>query len=50
MKIDINTNEVQLIEKKKRKQNFGIEQDQGLLLLVSLGHVVIQTLLSHLKV
>ena len=50
MKISINTNEVQLIEKMIREQNFGIEQGQGLLLLVSLGHVVIQTLLSYLKV
>ena len=50
MKISINTSEVQLIEKMIREQNFGIEQGQGLLLLVSLGHVVIQTLLSYLKV
>ena len=53
MKINITTNEVKLIEKRQGSsltQNFGIEQGQGLLLLVILGHVVIQTLLSHLKV
>ena len=55
MKININTNKVEVIEKKKRQgsslnQNFGIEQGQGLLLLAILGHVVIQTLLNYLKV
>ena len=49
--ININTNEVQLIIKRQgscRNQNFGIERGQGIFLLVTLGHVVIQTLLSHL--
>ena len=53
MKININTNKVQLLLKKRQgsslNQNFGIEKGQGLL-LVSLGHVVIQIMLSHLKV
>ena len=53
MKININTNKVELIEKKRQgsslNQTFGIEQGQGLLLLVILGHVVIQTLLNYLK-
>ena len=52
MKININTNEVQLIEKRQGSslnQNVGIDQCQGLLLLVILEHVVIQTLLSHLR-
>ena len=49
MKISINTTEVKLIEKRQGSslnQNFGIEQGQGLLLLVM---VIIQTLLASSK-